>query len=81
MRLGKLTLEQALTALLERIAETPDVDDWALVEALVSRGTSQIVAMRLVVFAPIAFGRAHLAGRGVTFNDTFEVRRQKVAHE
>lgn len=77
MRLGKLTIEQALTALLERIAETPEADDWALVEALESRGTSQIVAMRLVVFAPIAFGRVHPTGRGVTFNDTFEGRGKK----
>ena len=74
---GHLTVEQALTVLLERVAESPDVDDWALVDALVSRGTTQIIAMRFVVFAPIAFGREHLSGRGVTFNDTFEVRGKK----
>ena len=70
----ELTIRRALTRLLE-IVPDPTLSDWDLVEILTSEGFDHKVAMRLVVFAPIAFGRAQLADRtGFTFSPMYEVR-------
>jgi hypothetical protein len=69
-------IESCLGDLIE-LAPDPTLADWDLVEALRARGAEPTRAMRLVALAPIAFGRAQLNGRPVTFSPLFEVRGER----
>ena len=66
-------MDDVLAWLLDTVRATPELDDWELADALVARGASELTAKRVVVFTPIAFGRALLDGSGVRFDPGFEV--------
>jgi len=77
----ELTIRRALSRLLE-IAQDPNLSDWEWVEVLTSEGFDHKMAMRLVAFAPLAFGRAQLSDRtGFTFSPMYEVRSDRASTE
>ncbi len=58
----------------ERGASGRRNDDDGLVRALMSAGASEVVARRIVVLAPIAFGRAVIEPMGVHVSPDIEIR-------
>ena len=70
--------EAAVEKLLEALSEDPELDEWGMVEALTNRGVERVTAIRVVTFAPFAFGRMFLQELGVSvFPQVYEVRGEK----
>ena len=67
-----------LAALVSLAGERPELEDWDLAQALAARGFDTRAAERMVVFAPVAFGRYLLRDMGIKFDPTFEVRGDRV---
>jgi uncharacterized protein DUF6348 len=66
-----------LAALVTLAGERPELGDRDLARALVARGFETKAAERMVVFAPVAFGRYLLRDMGIDFDPTFEVRGER----
>ena len=76
--LDGVELEAAVEGLLAALADNPALDEWGLVEALTDLGVTRITAMRVVTFAPVAFGRMFLQESGLSvFPPKYEVRGKK----
>ena len=58
---------------MEIIAAEPELDEEGWAAALEDRGVETYTAKRMVLFAPIAFGRAYLREMPLTFSDFYEV--------
>lgn len=67
-------INEAIDLLVEAASANLDLDDGDLLERLLNLGVENRLAMRLVVFVPVAFGRTLIDGRGVNTSNTFEVK-------
>ena len=69
-----LVVLEGVVRLMHAVADRPDLEELGLVEMLVDSGVDRASANRLIVFAPIAFGRLVLDELGVRGNEMYRRR-------
>ncbi len=65
------TLEELVGLVVEWMQKHPDTDEKELIPSLVKSGEDESVALELIVFVPLAFGRALMKRTGARLKETY----------
>jgi hypothetical protein len=66
-------LEELIGSVVEWMQKHPDTDEKQLIPSLVKSGEDESVALDLIVFVPLAFGRALMKRTGAKLKETYSI--------